>query len=157
MADNNHNLTLKRTLDAPLEKVWQAWADPAQAQKWWGPAGVTNPTFDWDFKTGGKINVLMLAGKELGPMAGQEWPITGQFKEVNPQRKIVFQSSPVMDGKPIMDTLTTVTFAARDGKTELIIDVKVSNVTAEAAGALAGMEQGWNQQTDKLVAFLKGQ
>ncbi|MGH7156720.1 MAG: SRPBCC family protein [Candidatus Saccharimonadales bacterium] len=157
MADNNHNLTLRRMLDAPLEKVWQAWADPEQAQKWWGPAGVTNPTFEWDFSTGGKINVVMLAGKELGPMAGQEWPMAGQFKEVTPQQIIVFESSPIMDGQPIMVTLTTVSFEARGGKTELTIDIRVSNVTPEAAGALAGMEQGWNQQTDKLAAFLKEQ
>jgi uncharacterized protein YndB with AHSA1/START domain len=151
MSESNHNLTLVRTYDAPLERVWQAWADPSQAQKWWGPAGVTNPTFDWDFKTGGKINVVMLAGPELGPMAGQEWPMTGEFKEVTPQQKLVFESSPVMDGKPIMDTLTTVTFEGQEGKTKLTVQIEVSNVTPEAAGALAGMEQGWNQQLDKLA------
>jgi uncharacterized protein YndB with AHSA1/START domain len=154
MADNNTNLTINRTYDAPLERVWQAWADPAQAQKWWGPDGVTNPTFNWDFKTGGKINVVMLAGPELGPMAGQEWPMTGQFKEVTPQQKLVFESSPIMDGKPIMDTLTTVTFEEQDGKTKLTVQVQVSNVTPQATGALAGMEQGWNQQMDKLKAYL---
>jgi uncharacterized protein YndB with AHSA1/START domain len=155
MSESNHNLTLVRTYDAPLERVWQAWADPSQAQKWWGPAGVTNPTFDWDFKTGGKINVVMLAGPELGPMAGQEWPMTGEFKEVTPQQKLVFESSPVMGGKPIMDTLTTVTFEGQEGKTKLTVQIEVSNVTPEAAGALAGMEQGWNQQLDKLTGQVK--
>jgi uncharacterized protein YndB with AHSA1/START domain len=155
MSESNHNLTLVRTYDAPLERVWQAWADPSQAQKWWGPAGVTNPTFDWDFKTGGKINVVMLAGPELGPMAGQKWPMTGEFKEVTPQQKLVFESSPVMDGKPIMDTLTTVTFEGQEGKTKLTVQIEVSNVTPEAAGPLAGMEQGWNQQLDKLTNHVK--
>lgn len=155
MADNNNNLTINRVYDAPLEKVWRAWADPTQAQKWWGPAGVTNPTFEWDFKTGGTINVVMLAGSGLGSMAGQEWPMTGQFKEVAPQRKIAFESSPIMDGKPVMDTLTTVTFEEQDGKTHLTIHIEVSNVTPQAAGALAGMEQGWNQQLDKLERFVK--
>src|SRR5579862_5675504 len=137
MADNNHDLIIKRTYDAPLEKVWQAWANPAQAQQWWGPAGVTNPTFEWDFKTGGKIYDVMLAGPELGPLAGQEWPMSGQFKEIVPRQKIVFESSPLMDGKPIMDTLTTVTFEQQDGKTNLTVQIEVSNVTPQAAGALA--------------------
>jgi uncharacterized protein YndB with AHSA1/START domain len=97
----------------------------------------------------------MLAGPQLGPMAGQEWPMTGEFKEVTPQQKLVFESSPVMGGKPIMDTLTTVTFEGQEGKTKLTVQIKVSNVTPEAAGALAGMEQGWNQQLDKLTGQVK--
>lgn len=155
MADTNHSLTIIRSYDAPLEKVWEAWSDPTQAQEWWGPAGVTNPTFEWEFKTDGKINVVMLAGPELGQMAGQEWPMVGKFREVEHQKKIVFESSPIMDGQPIMDTLTAVTFEEQDGKTKLTVQIEVNNVTPEAAGALAGMEQGWNQQLAKLTNHLK--
>jgi uncharacterized protein YndB with AHSA1/START domain len=136
--------------DAPLEKVWQAWTDPAQVVQWWGPNGVTNPTCEWDARAGGKINIVMLAGPELGEMAGQEWPMAGEFTEVVPEQRLIYTASPIMDGKPVMDTLTTVTFEAVDGKTKLTVHIAVTRTTEAAAGPLSGMEQGWNQQLDKL-------
>src|SRR5690348_15129681 len=110
----NQELTLTRLYDAPLEKVWQAWTDPVQLAQWWGPNGVTNPTCEWDARAGGKINIVMLAGAELGELAGQEWPMTGEFNEVVQGQKLVYKASPIMNGKPLMDTLTTVTFEAQD-------------------------------------------
>src|SRR5262249_39267422 len=141
--------------DAPLERVWQAWTDPAKLQQWWGPHGVTNPTCEWDAKPGGKIHIVMLAGKELGPMAGQEWPMSGEFQTVDAPKKLVFTSSPLQDGKPIMDTRCTVTFEAQGNQTKLSILIEVTRQTPAAEGPLSGMAQGWSQQIDKLTANLK--
>lgn len=33
------NLSSRRTFDAPLDRIWVAWTDPEQAEKWWGPDG----------------------------------------------------------------------------------------------------------------------
>ena len=33
-------MVVTRTLDAPRERVWQAWRDPNQVMKWWGTAGL---------------------------------------------------------------------------------------------------------------------
>jgi hypothetical protein len=55
-----------------------------------GAERVTIPACDVDARRGGKINIVMLAGEELGPAAGQEWPMTGTFEEVTPQDRIVF-------------------------------------------------------------------
>lgn len=152
---NSHDLTLTRLLDAPRERVWQAWTDPVILQKWWGPRGVTNPTCEWEATPGGKINIVMLAGDELGEMKGQEWPMTGQMQEVTPQEKIVFTGGPTADGKQILETLTTVTFQEQDGKTNLNVHIEVTKTTPEAEGPLAGMEMGWNQQLEKLTEQVK--
>lgn len=63
--------TITRMFDAPRELVWKAWTDQKLIRKWWGPRGVTNPTCEWDARPGGKIDLVMLAGKELGQFAGQ--------------------------------------------------------------------------------------
>lgn len=81
--------------------------------------------------------------------------MTGEMKEVEEPSKLVFVGRAIMDGKPILENLTTVTFADQDGKTKLVIKVEVTKTTPEAEGALAGMEQGWNEQTDKLVNLLE--
>ena len=31
------SLTLTADFDAPVERVWQLWADPRQLERWWGP------------------------------------------------------------------------------------------------------------------------
>ena len=31
------SLTLVAEFDAPIERVWQLWADPRQLERWWGP------------------------------------------------------------------------------------------------------------------------
>lgn len=151
---DNRKLTLERTYDAPRELVWKAWTDPKLVSQWWGPRGVTNPTCEWEAKENGKIHIVMLAGEELGPMKGQEWPMTGEFKEVQEPRKLVFTGNAIMNGKEVMQHLTTVTLDEADGKTKMTIHIVVTKETPEAATPLAGMEMGWNQQLDKLGEFV---
>lgn len=152
--DNQHNkeLTLERTFDAPRETVWKYWTDQNLIQQWWGPNGVTNPTCIWEAKPEGKIHIVMLAGPDLGELAGQEWPMTGTFEEVEEPEKLVFVSSAIMNGKAVLETKNTVTITEENGKTKMTVHIVVTMTTPEAAGPLQGMEMGWNQQLDKLVA-----
>lgn len=30
-------ITFVADFDAPVERVWQLWADPRQLERWWGP------------------------------------------------------------------------------------------------------------------------
>lgn len=150
--ENNKELTLTRVFDAPREKVWKYWTDPKLLQQWWGPYGVTNPTCVWEAVPNGKINIVMLAGDELGPLNGQEWPMTGTIEQLQEPEKLVFTANAIQDGKAILEHRTTVTLVQQDGKTYMTVHIVVTMTTPEAAGPLQGMEQGWNQQLDKLVA-----
>jgi len=154
MEESKKELTLERTFDAPRDLVFKAWTDPKLVAKWWGPRGVTNTAHAWEAKPGGKIDLVMLAGEELGPMSGQEWPMTGEFKEVDEPGKLVFTGNAIVNGKEVMQHLTTVTLAEEDGKTKMTVHIVVTKATPEAAGPLSGMEMGWNQQLDKLGEFL---
>ncbi len=54
-------LTLKLVadFDAPIERVWELWADPRKLERWWGPP--THPaTFDkHDLSAGGEVAYFM--------------------------------------------------------------------------------------------------
>ena len=147
-------LTLTRTFDAPKEAIWKYWTTPKLIQMWWGPKGVSNPTCVWDVKVGGEIHIVMLAGKDLGPFAGQEWPMTGKFLEVAEPTKLIFTSQAIMYNKPILETRVSMLLTEEDSKTVMTIYIVVTKTTPEAEGALAGMEAGWNQQLDKLVEMI---
>ncbi len=146
-------LNITRTFDAPLELVWNAWTDPKIVARWWGPRGVTNPTCEVDARPGGKINIVMLAGKELGPAAGMKWPMIGTFKEVKPQSRLVITGGAADEVQNIfLETEVVVDFKESGEKTMMNIHVVVTKINnaERAMAAIKGMEAGWNQQTDKL-------
>lgn len=144
-------LTLRRTFDAPRELVFKAWIDPRQLARWWGPKDWTNPVCQVDPRPGGAIQIVM-----RGPDPWGDNPMDGQFREVAEPERLVFTTTaiPDADGKPQLETLNTITFEDVDGKTRLTARIVVLRSTPEVAAALAGMEEGWNQQLDKLAATL---
>ena len=152
MTGNKRDLVITRVFNAPRELVWRAWTDPRILKKWWGPRGVTNPTCEWDARPGGKINIVMLAGKELGNFAGQKWPMNGTFREVTPQSRLVYTSNALDDIKDVLiETEVTIDFEDLRGKTKMRLHIVVTKADEKkAAFALQGMEVGWNQQIDKL-------
>jgi uncharacterized protein YndB with AHSA1/START domain len=152
--ESKPDLVISRVLEAPLARVWQAWTDQKALQKWWGPRGVTIPVCTWEAQPGGHIEIVMLAGEELGDLQGTEWPMKGQFTEVVPREKLVFTSQPLQDGKPVLETLCTVELEEQGNKTKMTLSIIVTETTAEAEGPLAGMSMGWTQSIDKLEESL---
>jgi len=155
MENTKKELKLERIFDAPRDLVFKAWTDPELVAQWWGPRGVTNPTCEWEARPGGTIHIVMLAGEELGPMQGQEWPMNGEFKEVEEPSKLVFTANALIAGKEVLQHLTTVTLTEEGDKTKMTVHIVVTKTTPEAAGPLSGMEMGWNQQLDKLREFVQ--
>lgn len=158
-------MVIERIFDAPREVVWKAWTDPAMMAEWWGPRGVTNPVCDIDVRPGGVIHVVMLAGKDLGELAGNEWPMKGNFQEIVPpdpskpaaQARLVFTSDAVYDahGEPQLMNLNTVILEEHDGKTKLTLHVVVVKAGVGTEGPLSGMKVGWSQSLDKLEGLLE--
>ena len=169
---NERTVTIERILNAPRDKVWRAWTDPAELAKWWGPKGVTNPECTIDLKVGGTIYVVMLAGKELGPMAGQRWPMKGTFKEIVPpdpsnprgQARLVFENNAVAeDGTVMLEGESTVLLedvsngpstGLGTSKTKLTLIAYAKGMVPQAPQMLAGMEMGWTQSIDKLAKLV---
>ena len=152
-------VTITRTFDAPVEKVWKAVTDQEIVAKWWGPRGVTIPVCEVDPRPGGRINIVMLAGKELGEVAGQEWPMSGTFKEVVKNDRLVFAAEALQDRnnrRTLLETRTTITFREDGGRTTMTVQVLLTKTSdaPEAKFAVQGMELGWTQQMDKLVELL---
>ena len=142
-------LTLTRVFAAPRALVFQAWTDPKHVAQWWGPEGFTNPVCEVDARVGGSLRIVMRAPD------GTEYPMIGVFREVVAPERLVFTNTPVdAQGKPLMDGLTTVTFAEHDGGTKLTVHTRAAGLAPQAARMLEGMEAGWGQTLDRLVAYV---
>jgi uncharacterized protein YndB with AHSA1/START domain len=55
------SLTIVAEFDAPIERVWELWADPRKLERWWGPP--THPsTFErHQLAPGGEVSYFMTA------------------------------------------------------------------------------------------------
>ncbi len=140
--------TIIRTFDASLKSVWNAWTDPKQVAKWWGPKEFTNPVCEWDAVPGNKIHV------DMTDPAGNTYPMGGEFHEVIENEKLVFTSIALEKGEPVIEALNTVTFTEKNGKTTVTIQISVMKVTGMGETYIQGMNEGWNQSLDKLADIL---
>jgi uncharacterized protein YndB with AHSA1/START domain len=151
-------LTLTRVFDAPRERVWQAWTDPEQAMRWWGPTGFTAPVCRIDLRVGGAYLFCMRSPE------GQDFWSTGVYREIVPFERLVCTDSfadengnvvPAshygMEGYFPLELQVTVTLTEQGGKTTM---------TLRHAGFPEGAirEQaaaGWNGSFDKLAEAVR--
>lgn len=54
-------MSIRRTIAAPRDVVWAAWADPERLPHWWGPDGFSCRTSRIDLRTGGEWVFDMIA------------------------------------------------------------------------------------------------
>ena len=81
---SDRELVITRTLNAPVELVWESWTNPEHIARWWGPDGFTNTIQKMDVRPGGKWEFIM-----HGP-DGTNYKNKSVFTEVIPFKKIVF-------------------------------------------------------------------
>jgi len=72
----DRELRLTRTLNAPIELVWEVWTNPGHLAQWWGPDGFTNTITTMDLVPGGHWHLTM-----HGP-DGTNYPNKSTFIEV---------------------------------------------------------------------------
>jgi uncharacterized protein YndB with AHSA1/START domain len=142
-------ITITRTFDAPRKLVFKAWTDAKELAQWWGPKGFTNPVCEIDPRVGGALRIHMRSPD------GSIYPMKGEIREIVPPERLVFTNIAIdAAGKPVIDGLTTVTFADEGGKTKLTLHTRGTALVDYAAAYLQGMEMGWTQSIDKLQALL---
>ncbi len=71
---NSRTLTMTADFAAPVERVWQVYADPRQLEKVWGPPTYPATVVDHDLRPGGRVTYFM-TGPEGDKFAGY-WLVT---------------------------------------------------------------------------------
>jgi uncharacterized protein YndB with AHSA1/START domain len=136
-------LEIKRTFDAPMERVFDAWMEQSQWQAWIGPEGTKSEVPEMEPRVGGRYKIVMNLSD------GRTMPIVGTFKIVERPARIAFTWA--LETHP-HDSLVTITLRdAGGGRTELTLrhDNMVNAENRDAHG------RGWNSALNKLEAYLK--
>jgi len=140
---SDRELRLSRTLDAPVELVWEVWTQPEHIAQWWGPNGFTTTIKTMDIEAGGEWSLVM-----HGP-DGTDYKNKSVFKEIVPLKKIVYEhiSAPKF--------LTTVTFEAQGEQTlitwHMLFESKEQFIQVVKTFKA---DEGLKQNLEKLGAYL---
>ncbi len=156
------NVVVTRLFDAPVERVWHAWADPALVMRWWGPSGFTCPIARIDFRERDTSLVCMRAPEEYG---GQDMFNSWTYRLIEPMERIEFIQhfadsdgraiSPVDAGLPAdipAEVRHVVTFRPIDGRTEMTVTEFGYPNEQIVAMSRMGMEQCLNKIADAVAA-----
>lgn len=144
----SNELKLTRVYDAPVKVVWDAWCDPQQAARWWGPRGFTLTTHSKDLRVGGIWHYTM-----HGP-DGTDYPNKALYHEVQKHAKLVYDHGANDERAPLFRVTVLFTTVAGN-KTQ--IDMTMALKSAEEAAQMqkfirkAGGESTW----DRLAEYLE--
>ena len=147
-AESDLSLVITRNFDAPRSRVFDAWLDPAQIAKWIGPRSIRAETMELSPKLGGRYRIHM-RGTD-----GSNGPIVaGIYREIVRPERLVFTwtwETAHSQGMPGGETLVTLIFRERGGKTEMTLRQE----GFAAKESRDSHNQGWNGSFDKLAEIL---
>ena len=134
-------LVVRRLIAATPERLFDAWTDPQQLVRWWGPMGVRCSDASVDLRVGGEYRIANAL-----PDGSTVW-IRGVFEEIDPPHRLVY--SWLLDHSTRAERVT-VRFEACGAQTEVI--VLHERLADEHSRAMH--EQGWVGCIDGLVEYL---
>jgi uncharacterized protein YndB with AHSA1/START domain len=143
-ASEKLSLEIKRFINAPRDRVYAAWTDPAQLRQWFGPEKVQTRNLIADARVGGKFRWDLINSE------GEKMTCLGEYRELQPGKKIVFTWQWDDDEDWANHTsVVTVELSDRDSGTELrLIHEQLPNEQSRD-----GHTGGWNSALDKLEKF----
>jgi uncharacterized protein YndB with AHSA1/START domain len=147
-------LTLVADFGAPMERVWQLWADPRQLERWWGPPSHPATVEEHDLTPGGAVTYFM-TGPE-GEKSRGWWRVTS----ADPPKSLEFTDGFAdHDGTPTAGMPTTtvqVQLTEHDGGTRMVVrSVFDSREQMERLVRLGAMEV-FVQSVGQMDALLAG-
>jgi uncharacterized protein YndB with AHSA1/START domain len=161
--DKRLDLSLERTIDAPVALVWKVWTEPEHLKKWWTPAPWTTVEVEMDVRPGGIFRFVMRSPE------GQSFPHLACFLEVIEHRKIVWTTAlepgyrpareqPPRKGEDCTDLVITavLTFSERAGKTHYSAVVLHKDEAERKRHEEMGFHDGWNKCLDQLIEVVSG-
>jgi len=126
MKDDKQTITIKTTVNVPVETVWKCWTEPEHIKKW------NNASEDWH--TTVAENDLRVGGKFLSRMEAKDgsfgFDFGGIYDEVKVYEVIAYTMA---DGRKVK-----ITFVCREKKTEI-----TESFEAESTNSIDMQQGGW--------------
>ncbi len=143
---NTHHGTVavERSIGAPIARVYAAFADPAEREKWGAPSDTAVFLYEeTDFRVGGRDVA------RCGTMNDPRFRVEARYVDIVPERRVVWTETITEMGQRILAAnLTTLEFITDGQRTSVRVTVQVTsfvgpgminNTKAGHTGSLEGM------------------
>ena len=149
MATRSDGLTLEmnRPLPAAPSLVFEAFTDPNDLARWWGPEGFSTPSLEFDPRVGESYRI------EMQPPEGDAFYLTGEFRVVDPPTRLAFTFRWEDPDPDDVETLAALSF--RDLGDSTKVALTQGPFKTEARRGLH--RDGWTDSFDKLERLIAGQ
>ena len=147
-------LTITAEFPAPVERLWEAFTDPRQLERFWGPPGYPATFTTFDLTVGGHARYLMTSPR------GEKYHATWEFLEIEgPHSLAVLDSFADETGKVLEDMPTsrmTLTFEPTPSGTRLETVTRFTSADALEQVVAMGMVEGTTMAINQLDRVLQG-
>jgi uncharacterized protein YndB with AHSA1/START domain len=145
----DHELVLARLIDAPRDKLFRCWTEPALITQWFTPPPWKTIAAEIDPHAGGASLIIMQSPD------GTQVPNRGVYLEFVRNERIVFTdaytSAWVPSAKPFFTCILT--FDDESGRTRYTARARHWSAEDRAAHEKMGFHEGWGIATDQLAAL----
>jgi len=141
----NRTLTIKRSFNAPIKLVWEAWTQSEHIAQWWGPKGMDIKVITHDFRVGGQWKYEMLMPD------GNAFISEGEYLEIVAFEKVISTANfkPMTIGVEIQAL-----FEANGDKTNFIFNCVHPTEEYCRQQEEMGFYNGWASAFERLDNFV---
>lgn len=154
--DPQLDLVLERTVAVSPEQVWRAWTEPRHLEKWFSPRPWVTKNCEIDLRPGGAFRTVMVSPE------GQEFPNSGCYLEIVPQRRLVWTDALEAGFRPTQQPahlgfrFTAAILLEPEGKgTRYKAIAMHADADARQKHDAMGFRDGWGTVLDQLVEHMQ--
>jgi len=134
-----HTIRLRRAIDAPAARVFEAWTTPEIVSKWWDPDGVPLRECDIDLRPGGAFRFV-----NQGHADGHAF--SGVYREIAAPDRLVFEA---------MGAEGRVEFIETNGRTDITVAIVCASPDHLQHFLTFGIADNTGRTLDRLVALFE--
>jgi len=137
-------LEISRVLPAARSVVFAALSEPSEIQAWWGPAGFTVPTIEFEARVGAPYRI------EMQPPEGDPFELRGEVRELDPPARLAYTFAWKPPDADDVETLAELSFRDLGESTEITL----TQGPFKTEDRLEVHRGGWTESLDKLERLL---
>ena len=144
----------RANIKASPERIFDAFTDPAQLTQWWWPNGFSCPKAEVDLRIGGTYRIAMKWPGSIPTEQQFSHYMGGEYYEIDRPHRLVMSGRAINDEEgELFATLIEITLEPCEAEHKSD-HASVLLRPLPPPEAMAGAQQGWSEQLDKLEWLL---